>query len=85
MWIVRLSFDGNPARLELRPAHRERLTALHAEGRVRMAGPYADGTGAVVVFDVPDRATLDGLIAEDPYYGAAGVTVDVREWTAIIP
>jgi uncharacterized protein len=85
MWMVMLTFDDNPGRLALRPAHRERLTALHAQGRVRMAGPYADGTGALIVFDTPDRATLDALIAEDPYYAAPGVGVEIREWATIIP
>jgi uncharacterized protein len=85
MWIVTLSFDDNPGRLALRPAHRERLSALHAAGRVRMAGPYADGTGALIVYEAPDRATLDDLLAADPYYTAPGVTVHVREWAPIIP
>ncbi|MDT0379880.1 hypothetical protein E4198_22135 [Streptomyces sp. RKND-216] len=81
MWIVELAFDGSPERLEARPAHREKLDELHAKGLVRMAGPLADDSGAVLVFDVDDRAALDGLLAADPYFGTTGVEVaQVREW-----
>ncbi|MEV0224781.1 YciI family protein [Streptomyces sp. NPDC050704] len=85
MWIVELSFSEAPERLAARPAHREKLTGLHEKGIVRMAGPLADESGAVLVFDVPDRASLDELLADDPYFATAGVTVaQVREWQPIV-
>ena len=85
MWIVELAFDDDPARLAARPAHREKLTALHERGVVRIAGPLAGDTGAVIIFDVPRRAELDSLMAGDPYFGTAGVTVErVREWNPFL-
>ena len=75
MFLVELAFDGNPARLALRPAHRAKLADLHASGTVRIAGPYDDQSGAALVFDVPDEATLDAVLADDPYYAADGVTI----------
>lgn len=81
MWIVELDFSDEPDRLAARPAHRQLLTALHAEGIVRMAGPITDDSGALIVFDVPDRSTLDRLLAEDEYFRIPGVRVAaVREW-----
>jgi uncharacterized protein YciI len=81
MWIVELSFTDAPERLAARPAHRERLTALHAAGTVRMAGPFADDSGALIVVDVPDRTALDAVLAADPYFSTEGVAVTgVREW-----
>jgi len=81
MWIVELSFSGAPERVAARPAHRERLTELHRAGEVRMAGPWADDAGALIVFDVPDKATLDTLLAADPYFTTSGVEVTAkREW-----
>jgi uncharacterized protein len=85
MWIVELAFDGNPARLAARPAHRELLTGLHAQGVVRLAGPLVDetgaDTGAVLVLDLPDRAAVDAFLAADPYYAAPGVEVrSIREY-----
>jgi uncharacterized protein YciI len=85
MWIVELTFTGAPERLAARPAHRHRLTDLHEQGVVRMAGPLADDSGAVIVFDAPDRPALDGLLAADPYLTAPGVTVRrIREWAPFL-
>ena len=81
MWIVELTFTGGPERLAARAVHRDRLTALHRNRIVRMAGPFADDSGAVVVFDVTDRATLDALIADDPYFRTPGVHIEqIRAW-----
>lgn len=86
MWIVELAFTDHPARLGARPAHRERLAALHRAGTVRMAGPFADDGGALIVLDVPGRADIDALLAADPYLGTPGVTlVGVREWRPFLP
>jgi uncharacterized protein len=86
MWIVRLSFGVAPERLAARPAHRERLTRLFDAGVVRMAGPWADDSGALIVFDVPDEAALDQLLAADPYLTTPGVQVTAkREWTPFLP
>lgn len=85
MWIVELTFTGAPERLAARPAHRARLTALHERGLVPMAGPLADDSGAVIVFDAPDRPALDRLLADDPYLTTPGVTVHrVRQWTPFL-
>ena len=82
MWIVELAFaPKSPERLAARAAHRERLGALGAQGLVRMAGPLADDSGAVIVFDVPDRSALDALLAADPYFAVEGVRVArILEW-----
>lgn len=81
MWIVELTFTDAPERLAARPAHRERLAAWHRDGLVRMAGPLADDSGAVIVFAAPDRAALGELLASDPYFRTPGVTLhQIREW-----
>ncbi len=81
MWIVELSFSGAPERLAARPAHRDRLTDLYRAGIVRMAGPLADESGAVIILDAPDQAGVDRVIAADPYFTTPGVTVrHTRQW-----
>jgi uncharacterized protein len=85
MWIVQLSFGDAPERLAARPAHRERLAELFRAGVVRMAGPWADDSGAVIVFDVTDEAALDQVLAADPYLTTPGVRVTAkREWRAFL-
>ncbi|KAK1179646.1 YciI family protein [Streptomyces sp. NBS 14/10] len=84
MLVVELAFTPAPERLAARPAHRERLTALREAGELVAAGPWADDTGALLVFDV-DRERLDRILEADPYYGVAGVeVVRVREWTPVV-
>ena len=75
MYVVELAFNDDPERLAARPAHRDRLQRLHDEGVVPMAGPFTDGSGALVVFDAADEAALQELIDADPYYRSPGVTV----------
>jgi uncharacterized protein YciI len=81
MWIVELTFTDEPERLAARAAHRSRLAALHGAGTVRMAGPFSDDRGAMIVVDVSDRQALEAFIAADPYFATPGVTVtQIRDW-----
>ncbi|MGC4835852.1 YciI family protein [Micromonospora vinacea] len=85
MFVLELSFGDEPDRLAARPAHRERLQALHQEGRLVMAGPFADDSGALLIFDVPDAEAFAAIVAADPYYRTPGVTIaGQREWSPIV-
>lgn len=76
-----MTFTEGPERLAARAAHRQRLSVLHREGIVRMAGPLSDGSGELIILDVPDRATLDAIMAADPFFTTPGVTVaEARQW-----
>jgi uncharacterized protein len=84
MFAVELAFSDDPARLALRPAHRERLAALAAGGLLLAAGPWSDDSGALLLFSVGGREELDTIMAADPYYSAPGVTVtSVQEWNPV--
>ncbi|SMD22474.1 YciI family protein [Kibdelosporangium aridum] len=84
MFVLELAFDEDPRRLAARPAHRRQLAALHADGMLAMAGPWDDDSGALLVFDT-DRAGVEAIMAADPYYTTAGVTVTaLRQWNPII-
>jgi uncharacterized protein YciI len=83
MVVVELAFTDSPARLKLRPRHREILAELHEKGEVALAGPFADQSGSMVVFTT-DRDRVDQVLAMDPYYSVDGVTVvAVRELTSL--
>lgn len=84
MIVLELAFDDTPQRLAARPAHRQRLAELHASGALVMAGPFADDSGALLVF-VADRSEVDTIVAGDPYYAVDGVrVVGLREWMLVV-
>ena len=85
MFILEIATADTPERLAARPAHREGLAKLHAEGKLPMAGPLADGSASVVIFDVATREDVEALMAADPYYASKGVELkSIREWAPFI-
>jgi uncharacterized protein len=83
MICVELRFDENPVRLAARPQHRRRLDELHAQGDLLLAGPWADDSGALLIFSA-DIARVRQILRDDPYYTTPGVTVlSLRGWIPI--
>lgn len=77
---------GDERRLAVRPEHREYVHRLFEEGRIRMSGPLADETGAVLVYDAPDIDAARELIAADPYAREGVVReASLREWNVVVP
>ena len=83
-FAVQLLFDRDEdARLEVRPRHRDYLAELSGEGKLQLAGPLGDGDGALLVYDVADRAEVDAILAKDPYFSGGepvASVVSVRQW-----
>jgi uncharacterized protein len=61
--------EATERRLAARPAHREWLAALKADGRLVQAGPFADGRSA--------------LLAADPYPKDSYAVASRRPWTPL--
>lgn len=84
VFIVELEFSDEPGRLEARVAHRELVAQLHGEGKIVMAGPYPDDSGALLIFNVADEDELDAVLANDPYYRHPAVHISRRQaWTPL--
>jgi uncharacterized protein YciI len=83
-------------RLEVRPAHLERLQALQAQGRLVLAGPFpaidspdpgpAGFSGSLVVVEFPSLDEARAWAEADPYM-AAGVyaSVEVIPFKKVLP
>ena len=84
-WAAWHEYTADPALVQAtRPAHRAYLTTLLNEGKLFASGPYADGSGALIVYeaDTPDAA--EALLTADPFH-AAGVFLrwTMRPWKVI--
>lgn len=77
--------DDVERRQEVRPAHREYLSGLVAQGKILMSGPFGDDSGAVVIYDVADLPEAQELMANDPF-AQNGIIVDatVKEWRVVM-
>lgn len=92
--------EDNPGslalRMQARPAHLARLTALNDAGRLLVAGPLpaidhenpgeAGFTGSAIIAEFPDLASAEAWAKDDPYI-AAGVyrSVSVRPFKKVLP
>lgn len=67
---VFIGYDG-PNGKELRKLHRQahldKLTKLAQAGRVALAGPFTDGTGSLIVYNVATKTEAELIAKTDPY------------------
>ena len=72
-WAAVHEYAADPERVQAaRPAHRAYLTALLDAGKLAYAGPFEDGSGALIIYECESREAAEALIAADPFQ-AAGV------------
>ncbi|RMI08829.1 YciI family protein [Cellulomonas triticagri] len=86
-FAVRYTYDQRAdLQDEVRPEHRAYLRGVAERGDLLGSGPFTDGTpGALLVFDVADRAALDAVLAADPFAHAGVIAdVEVRPWTLVL-
>jgi uncharacterized protein len=84
-----LFYDYVPDIAERRKPHREAhlalLRALHAEGRLAMAGAFQPLDGALLIFKVDAPAEVEAFVKADPYARNGLVTSwRIREWTVVV-
>ena len=48
--------DGAALRPKVRPAHLENLRPLVSAGKVKIAGPFTDGSGSLIIVDMESEA-----------------------------
>jgi uncharacterized protein YciI len=67
-----------------RPAHRTYLTSLLDQGKLFASGPYADGSGALIIYEADTPEAAEAILKADPFH-AAGVFQkwNLRPWKII--
>jgi uncharacterized protein len=85
-FVLEIKFKDDEKRLQVRPAHRAFLAERLAERKLVTAGPWADDSGALLVFEADSEAELREMLAADPYRIANVYDeVSLREWQPIFP
>ena len=59
--------DDQEAIAAIRPTHRAYLAGLLAEGKLAAAGPFADGAGALFIYEADSAGAAEEFAAKDPY------------------
>ena len=69
----------------LRPQHRAYLASLKESGRLAASGPFADGSGALIVYEAESADTAEALLKGDPFH-ANGVFLrwQLRPWNTVM-
>ncbi|MBI3804297.1 MAG: hypothetical protein HY282_11110 [Nitrospirae bacterium] len=89
MLFVMIGLDGPEGmalRKRLRPAHLERLEELSGLKKLILAGPFADKTGTLIVFEADSLDAAVSWVESDPYV-AEGVfsRYEVKPFTQVFP
>ena len=65
----------------VRPTHRSYARTIKANGKLIMGGPFADDSGALLIYRAKPKDEAMALVLEDPYH-AEGVfeTYALSEW-----
>jgi uncharacterized protein YciI len=78
--------DGARLRPKVREAHLANLRPLVDSGKVKIAGPFTDGSGSLIVVDVESAAEATAFANSDPYV-TSGVfeRVEVKPFRQVLP
>lgn len=86
LFVLEYRYADPELRKAVRPRHLDYVAGLRERGEVLMAGPFADDSGAMIIYNCADEAAVAQRIADDPYT-REDVTVQrqVRQWQAALP
>lgn len=78
--------EGAELRSGLRPAHLDNLRPYVARGQVRLAGPFTDGSGSLIVLDMESEEAAIAFAQSDPYFtGGVFERVEVKPFRQVFP
>jgi uncharacterized protein YciI len=77
--------DDVDRRLEVRPSHRDYLRGLLESGKLHEAGPFADDTGSIIVYNAADLSEVQEIMSNDPFtQNGVIVGATVQEWNVVM-
>lgn len=83
-FLVLTTFASAEKRTQHRAEHRVYLNQLVTEGKLLMAGPFADETGGLIVFEAVDEAEVQGMMDNDPFtINGVFATTEIKPWLLV--
>jgi uncharacterized protein len=69
---------------EVRPAHRDYLSGLLKDGKLVVAGPFTDDSGAIIVYETETAEQAESVLKGDPFC-QRGIFVSwkIRPWKVV--
>ena len=85
-FVLQFDYSDPDLRARVRPRHLDYVAKLHESGQVVAAGPYDDGSGALIVYEAADEAEARSLVDGDPYASEGVMSAPVlRGWNVLFP
>ncbi len=75
-----LSLLDQEKNVRLRPQHLAFLNEQAAQGRIFARGPFADGSGGLVIYQAESLEAATALAESDPYVSHGARRLDLHEW-----
>lgn len=83
-FLVQTTFTSAEKRMAHRAEHRVYLHQLVAEGKLLMAGPFADESGGIIIFEAVDEAEVQGMMDNDPFtINGVFATTEIKPWILV--
>jgi len=71
--------------VRLRPQHLDFLREQEAQGRIYARGPFADGSGGLVIYLAESPEAAAALAESDPYVSHGARRLELHEWALAPP
>jgi uncharacterized protein YciI len=81
-----IEYLNDPEKVQsIRPVHRQYLSQLLERGQLVAAGPFTDGTGALIVYEAPNAEEAEKLIQGDPFHkNGIFLKYALRPWNTVM-
>ncbi len=76
--------NGKPLKDQPLKDHVDYMLALHDRGQMIMGGPWADGSGGLVVFAAENIGEVEEMLSSDPAIACGILIASVKEWSRIV-
>jgi len=70
---------------QVRPAHREYLRSLLAQGKLAASGPFTDDSGALIIYEAATKEDAEQILRGDPFcQNGIFVRWQLRPWNPVM-